>query len=1057
MPLARSCAARRGDSDVDALNVSEPFILRPVATTLLMAAILLSGMVAYAFLPLSTLPQVDYPTIQVETFYPGASPEVMTSSITAPLERQLGQMPGLSQMTSASSAGASIVTLQFSLDLGLDVAEQEVQAAINAANNLLPSDLPVPPVYAKINPADAPILTLAVTSKSLSLTDLEDLSETRFAQKISQLTGVGLVTINGGHRPAVRIQFKPQALAAYGLNIDDLRTTIGNFNVNIPKGNFDGPAQASTINANDQLQTAEQYANTIIAYRNGNPVRLSDVANVVRGAENDKLGAWANTTPAIILNVQRQPGANTIDVVNRIEALLPSVRATLPSAVDVGVLSDRTVTIRASVADVEFELVLAIVLVVVVIFLFLRTIPGTVIPSLSVPLSLVGTLGVMYLLGFSLDNLSLMALTISTGFVVDDAIVMIENVARHVEGGMNPLDAALRGSKEIGFTIISLTISLIAVLIPLLFMGDVVGRLFHEFAITLAVTIVISAVVSLTLVPMMCAKLIRHRPEVERSGFDFHAERAFNAIIGLYGHALRWVLERQPLTLAVAALTLAVTIGLYVLIPKGFFPVQDTGMIQGISEGSQSISYEAMAKLQNQLAEAILQDPDVESLSSFIGIDGTNQTPNAGRFLINLKPLSERKRTASEVIRAIQQDVSGVVGATLYLQPVQDLTIDATIARAPLHFVLEDVNAAEFNTWVPRIVEKLCTLPQLTDVASDLQHEGSTLNIVIDRATSARFGVTPATVDNALYDAFGQRIISTTYTQSNQYRVIMEADPSAQKSLDGLSKIYLPSSSSTTNGQVPLSAIVHLEQGTGPLLVTHFGQLPATTISFNTAPGVSLGAAVTAIEQAEKEVSLPASFTTAFQGAAAAFQSSLTNEVFLIIAAVVAMYIVLGVLYESFIHPITILSTLPSAAVGALLSLMLLHYDLDVIAIIGIILLIGIVKKNAIMMIDFALEAERVEGLPPREAIYQACLLRFRPILMTTMAALLGALPLMLGSGTGSELRRPLGIAIVGGLALSQLLTLFTTPVIYLYLDRLAVRMRGPRSAAPLVPPEPSE
>ena len=1042
------------------MNVSEPFILRPVGTSLLMVAIMLSGFVAYSFLPLSTLPQVDYPTIQVQTFYPGASPEVMTSSVTAPLERQLGQMPGLNQMTSASSAGASIITLQFALNLSLDVAEQEVQAAINAAQNLLPSDLPVPPVYAKVNPADAPILTLAITSKSMSLIELEDLSETRLAQKISQLSGVGLVSISGGHRPSVRIQFNPQALAAYGLNIDDVRTNIGNFNVNTPKGNFDGPAQATTINANDQIESAAQYANTVIAYRNGGPVRLSDVANVVSGPENDKLGAWANTTPAIILNVQRQPGANIIQVVDRIKALLPQITSTLPAAMDVGVLSDRTVTIRASVADVEFELALAVVLVVVVIFVFLRTLPGTVIPSLSVPLSLIGTLGAMYLLDFSLDNLSLMALTIATGFVVDDAIVMIENIARYVEEGMHPLEAALRGSQQIGFTIISLTISLIAVLIPLLFMGDVVGRLFHEFAITLAVTIVISAVVSLTLVPMMCAKLIRHHPDAERSSFDLHAERILDATIALYGRSLSWVLDRQPLTLLVAVLTLALTLILYVMIPKGFFPVQDTGMIQGISEASQSISYKAMAGLQNQLAEAILKDPDVESLSSFIGVDGTNQTQNTGRFLINLKPHDSRSLSASQIVRRLQNEVSGIVGIALYMQPVQDLTIDATVSRAPYHFVLEDANPTEFNEWVPRLTQRLSQLPQLTDVASDLQQQGLALDIVIDRATAARFGITPATVDNVLYDAFGQRIISTIYTQSNQYRVIMEVDPALQQSLDGLSSLYLPSSSSTTNGQVPLSAIVHIKQRTGPLLVTHYGQLPATTVSFNTAPGVSLGEAVAAIEQAEKEVGLPLSFTTAFQGTAAAFQSSLTNEVFLIIAAVVAMYIVLGVLYESFIHPITILSTLPSAGVGALLSLMLLHYDLDVIAIIGIILLIGIVKKNAIMMIDFALEAERVEGLPPREAIYQACLLRFRPILMTTMAAILGALPLMLGTGTGSELRQPLGIAIIGGLVVSQMLTLFTTPVIYLYFDRLAARLTRRHPTVPLAPgeiPEPGE
>lgn len=1025
------------------MNPSRLFILRPVATTLLMAAIMLAGGVAYNFLPLSALPEVDYPTIQVQTFLPGASPEVMTSSVTAPLERQLGQMPGLNQMTSASSAGASVITLQFSLTLSLDVAEQEVQAAINAANNLLPSGLPTPPVYAKINPADAPIMTLSVTSKTLPLTELEDLSETRLAQKLSQQPGVGLVSISGGQRPAVRIKFNPAALAAYGLNIDDLRTTISNANINLPKGSFDGPAQASTINDNDQIDSAATYANLIIAYRNGAPVRLSDVAIASDGAENVMLGALANTTPAIILSIRRQPGANVIAVVDTIKRLLPTITTSLPPAVNVTVMSDRTTTIRASVADVEFELALAVVLVVLVIFVFLRTLPATIIPSLSVPLSLVGTFAAMYLLGFSLDNLSLMALTISTGFVVDDAIVMIENIARYVEAGDPPLEAALKGSGQIGFTIVSLTVSLIAVLIPLLFMGDVAGRLFHEFAVTLAVTIVISAIVSLTLVPMLCARLIRHRPEAARNRYDLLAERAFDAVIAYYGRALEVVLRHQPLTLFIAIATLGLAAALYTMIPKGFFPVQDTGMIQAIMEGPQSVSFEGMAGLQRQLTDVILSDPAVENVSSFIGIDGDNATLNNGRFLINLKPRDKRDLTASEIVRRLQKKVSGIAGAALYMQPVQDLTIDSGISRSQYRFLLQDADPNALKTWVPKLVQRLEERPELRDVASDMQTQGSAVDLIIDRATASRFGITPGSVDNALYDSFGQRIISTIYTQANQYRVILEADPALQRSLSTLSSFYLPSSSSSSNGQVPLSAVVHVHQRLGPLLITHLGQFPATAISFNAAEGASLGAAVAAIDKVEREIGIPDSFLTSFQGAAAAFRASMTNELFLIIAAVITMYIVLGVLYESFIHPVTILSTLPSAGVGALLALMASGHELDVVAIIGIILLIGIVKKNAILMIDFALDAERTEGLAPRDAIYQACLLRFRPILMTTFAAILGALPLMLGTGTGSELRTPLGIAIVGGLVVSQVLTLFTTPVVYLYFDRFARRFEG--------------
>ena len=1032
------------------MGPSRLFILRPAGTTLLMVALLLVGLVAYQFLPISALPEVDYPTIQVSTFYPGASPEVMTTAVTAGLERQFGEMPGLDQMSSRSSAGASVITLQFNLDLSLDVAEQEVQAAINAASSVLPTDLPAPPVYAKVNPADTPVITLAVTSKTLPLTQLEDLTDTRIAQKLSQLSGVGLVSIAGGNRPAVRIQINPRALAAYGIAIDDIRTDITNQNTDTPKGNFDGPAQDTTINNNDQLHSAQEYRDLVIGYKNGAAIHLSDVADIVDGAENNELAAWANRTPAIIVNIQRQPGSNVIAVVNGIKAMLPKLEKTLPAAVDVAVLSDQTTTIRASVADVEFELGLSIALVVLVIFVFLRNIPATVIPSLSVPLSLMGTLAGMYLFGFSIDNLSLMSLTIATGFVVDDAIVMIENIARYVEEGMAPLEAALKGSDEIGFTIISLTVSLIAVLIPLLFMSDVVGRLFFEFAVTLATTIVLSAVVSLTLVPMLCAIMIKHRPENKRNRFDLMAERGFDRIIKSYDRGLTWVLDHQGLTLLVAIFTLGLTAFQFIEIPKGFFPVQDTGAIQAISYAAQDISFAEMGRKQQAMADAILKDADVDSVSSFIGVDGQNATLNTGRFLIALKSRDQRSLSASAIITRLTDEVSGVTGISLAMQPVQDLTIDSTVGRAQYLFFLENPDQTLLNTWTPKLVARLKQNPIFSDVQSDIANRGRDLEITIDRATAARFGITPATIDNVLYDSFGQRISSTLYTQSNQYRVILNASVKTAKSLeDALNGLYVPSSTATS-GQVPLSAVVHLQETTGPLQIEHLGQFPTLSISFNLAPTASLGPAVEDIKKAEKDIGLPDSFQSSFQGALSAFQKSLSNEAMLILAAVVAVYIVLGVLYESFVHPITILSTLPSAGVGALLALRIAGSDLDIIGIIGIILLIGIVKKNAIMMIDFALERERVEGKPPRESIHEACLLRFRPILMTTMAAMLGALPLMLGTGTGSELRRPLGIAIVGGLAVSQLLTLFTTPVIYLAFDRIAQRL-SPSRARPAV------
>jgi multidrug efflux pump len=1104
------------------VSPSRPFILRPVATALLMAAILLVGMVAYTQLPVSALPEVDYPTIQVLTFYPGANPDVMATTVTAPLERQFGELQGLSQMTSTSSGGTSVIVLQFNLNLNLDVAEEEVQSAINASQSYLPSNLPVPPVYNKTNPADAPVLTLAITSDSIPLSQVEDLVDTRLAPKLSQLSGVGLVSISGGQKPAVRIRANPVALSSYGINLEDLRTALTQASVNAAKGNFDGPRQDYQIDSNDQLISSADYRDVLVAYRNGAPIMLTDVAEIIDGVENNNQAAWMNQTPAVILNIQRQPGANTISVVKSIKRLLPQLETNLPASIQVTTLTDLTTSIQASVSDVEFELMLTIGLVVMVIFLFLRSLYATIIPSVAVPLSLVGTFAAMYALGYSLDNLSLMALTISTGFVVDDAIVMIENISRYIEQGDPPMEAALKGAEQIGFTIVSLTVSLIAVLIPLLFMGDVVGRLFREFAVTLAVTIVISAVVSLTLTPMMSARILRHEPKEQQGRIYQASERVFERMVSFYGRTLKFVLRYQTVTLLVALGTLVLTIFLYIVIPKGFFPVQDTGVIQGISQAPETISFPAMAEKQQELANIILADPAVESLSSFIGADGTNTTLNSGRMSINLRPLAERNLSASDVIRRLQSNLQKVEGISLYMQPVQNITVDDRVSRTQYQYTLEDPDANELNDWTNRFVAKLKTLPELEDVATDQQIGGLAVSLVIDRVTASRLGIAPATIDNTLYDAFGQRQINTMYTQLNQYHVILEAQPQFQRDPSTLQNLYIQANASTgTSGPgasnsfsssgsssagsnatttsvlytpssavltpptnallasssltgsgssantttattmsnaVPLSAFMHFKRASESLSINHQGQFPSVTISFNLAPNAALGSAITAIDKVQQDMNMPASLQADFQGTAASFKNSLSNEALLIVAALVTVYIVLGVLYESFIHPVTILSTLPSAGVGALLALMLFRQDLSVVAIIGIILLIGIVKKNGIMMVDFALEGEREHGKNATDAIYEASLLRFRPIMMTTMAALLGGIPLALGTGIGSEIRRPLGIAMVGGLLLSQALTLYTTPVIYIFFDNLGQRFgRSHAGEMPNGPAQPAE